>query len=75
MLSNELIAVVNTKGNVDVKYINGSRTPMRTINCEGKAVSVPQLLQENGRIVEVYVQCNDGIIRVYDSAGSCFKRR
>lgn len=70
-----LVAVVNDRGNVDIKTIKGSRTPLKQMNCEGKALVVTQLIQENGSVVEVYVQCNDGLIRVYDRSGSCIRTR
>lgn len=70
-----LIGVVNEDGNVEIKTTTGTRTPLKVINCFGKAQMVSQLIQEDGRVVEVYVQCNDGKIRVYDRSGSCLKTR
>jgi hypothetical protein len=70
-----LIGVVNQHGNVDIKMTTGSRTPVKQMNCQGKAVAVIELTQENGRVDKVYVQCNDGVVRVYDRSGSCIQMR
>lgn len=70
-----LIGVVNEHGNVDIKTATGSRTPLKTFNCFGLAEAVVQLVQAEGRVVEAYVQCRDGKVRVYDRSGSCIKVR
>ena len=74
-MSQMLMGVVNEKGNVDIKTTTGSKSPLKTMNCDGQAVAVTQLLQENGRVIEVYVQCKDGQVRVFDNSGSIIRRR